>query len=262
MNKEINVLILDDEYLTMDILKTEINWEKCGITQVAGVSSVRKAKEYLKYHDIQILICDIEIPGENGLDLVEWATEYCRFCGHLMICIMLTCHPEYQYMRKALQLGCQDYLLKPVDESELEKCLQKAVRTIRELYSKQDNIESREILDETLAGRELIHGKVIPYIEAHLSETFSISELAREASLNPQYLMRIFKKETGKSVLEYTVDIKMMQAKKMLQYTNWSIETIAEKLGYGTCSYFYKTFKKHEGLTPKEYQKSVKNTII
>ena len=47
-----------------------------------------------------------------------------------MICIMLTCHPEYSFLRKAMQLGCQDYLLKPVDEEDLEASLKKAVEAL------------------------------------------------------------------------------------------------------------------------------------
>ena len=89
-----SVLILDDEEFSVDVLMEDIHWEKCGISQVHGVYSVRQAKEFLKKNAVNILICDIEMPGENGLDLVEWAMEYARFSKDPMICIMLTCHPE------------------------------------------------------------------------------------------------------------------------------------------------------------------------
>lgn len=59
---------------------------------------------------------------------MEWA----RFCGDPAECIMLTCHPEYEFTRKALQLGCLDYLLKPVDVEDMERCLQKAVSRLSE----------------------------------------------------------------------------------------------------------------------------------
>lgn len=121
-----SVLILDDEEFSVDVLMEDIHWEKCGISQVHGVYSVRQAKEFLKKNAVNILICDIEMPGENGLDLVEWAMEYARFSKDPMICIMLTCHPEYSFLRKAMQLGCQDYLLKPVDEEDLEASLKKS----------------------------------------------------------------------------------------------------------------------------------------
>ena len=99
-----SVLILDDEEFSVDVLMEDIHWEKCGISQVHGVYSVRQAKEFLKKNAVNILICDIEMPGENGLDLVEWAMEYARFSKDPMICIMLTCHPEYSFLRKAMQV--------------------------------------------------------------------------------------------------------------------------------------------------------------
>ena len=90
-----SVLILDDEEFSVDVLMEDIHWEKCGISQVHGVYSVRQAKEFLKKNAVNILICDIEMPGENGLDLVEWAMEYARFSKDPMICIMLTCHGAF-----------------------------------------------------------------------------------------------------------------------------------------------------------------------
>ena len=152
-----SVLILDDEEFSVDVLMEDIHWEKCGISQVHGVYSVRQAKEFLKKNAVNILICDIEMPGENGLDLVEWAMEYARFSKDPMICIMLTCHPEYSFLRKAMQLGCQDYLLKPVDEEDLEASLKKAVEALN-LRSKAYRQEPEK---EPESGRDIIRQKVL-----------------------------------------------------------------------------------------------------
>lgn len=62
-----SVLILDDEEFSVDVLMEDIHWEKCGISQVHGVYSVRQAKEFLKKNAVNILICDIEMPGETAL---------------------------------------------------------------------------------------------------------------------------------------------------------------------------------------------------
>ena len=175
-----SVLILDDEEFSVDVLMEDIHWEKCGISQVHGVYSVRQAKEFLKKNAVNILICDIEMPGENGLDLVEWAMEYARFSKDPMICIMLTCHPEYSFLRKAMQLGCQDYLLKPVDEEDLEASLKKAVEALN-LRSKAYRQEPEK---EPESGRDIIRQKVLPYIHQNLTEPFTVSELAQNVSLN------------------------------------------------------------------------------
>lgn len=87
---EIKVLIIDDEEFCVQALIEDISWKKCGITSVEGVYSVRQAKLYLEKNKADILICDIEMPGESGLDLVEWVMEWARFCGDPAECIMLT----------------------------------------------------------------------------------------------------------------------------------------------------------------------------
>ena len=128
----IHTLLLDDELFSVEVLAEEISWGELGISDYKCVSSVREAKAWLQNNHVNILICDIEMPGENGLDMIEWATEYTRFSAEPMVCIVLTCHPKYEYLRKAMQLGCLDYLLKPVDYGDITRCLEKAVNVINQ----------------------------------------------------------------------------------------------------------------------------------
>ncbi len=233
------------------MLKEDVNWSGCGIGQVRGAGSVREAKRFLQEEDADILLCDIEMPGESGLDLVEWATEYARFSGRPMVCIMLTCHPEYEFLRKAMQLGCQDYLLKPVEVDELEGVLQKAVRFL-ETRSEGKSLPAKTGVD---TGRDLIRSRVIPYIEENLFASFSVTDLAQMVALNPQYLMRLFKRETGMSVLEYVTGQRMEKSKELLLTTSLSITAIAQELGYFNYTYFMKVFKRTQGVSPGEYRR-------
>ena len=232
-----SALILDDEEFSVEVLIEDIAWQDCGISQVNGVYSVRQAKEFLKNNPVNILICDIEMPGENGLDLVEWAMEYARFSKDPMVCIMLTCHPEYSFLRKAMQLGCQDYLLKPVDEEDLEASLKKAVETL----NVRSKTAAKNPPKEPESGRDIIRQKVLPYIQQNLTEPFTVSELADSVSLNPQYMMRLFKKETNMSILEYVTEQRILKAKELLLSTNNSIENIGVQLGYYNYTYFYES---------------------
>ena len=246
-----SVLLIDDEEFFLEVLIEDTDWKSCGISTVKAVYSVKEAKEYLREHTVHILLCDVEMPGESGLDLIEWVTEYARFSGDPLSCIMLTCHPEYSFLRKAMQLGCQDYLLKPVDAEDLQKCLMKAVKTLNEQTKNEAKLPERQ----PESGKELIRQKVLPYIDDHLAEPFTVSDLADFVGLNPQYMMRTFKKVTGLSVLEYVTERKLKKAKELLLSTDISIEQISEKLGYFNYSYFFKLFKRAEGVSPGQYRK-------
>lgn len=251
---EIHVLAIHDEKICVEDLKEAINWEGLGIgpKAVAGAYSVRQAQNYVKDNPVHIIICDVEMPGKNGLDFIEWITEWARFTSEPMECIMLTCHPEYEFVRRGLQLGCLDYVLKPMNPEEMEQVLAKAVSRIREREKKEQRtarVESTEVCPG------IVYGKIIPYIEANLTKSISVEMIADYVSLNPQYMMRMFKKETGESILVYVTNRRMEMAKEMLLKTDWPIERITEQVGYFSTAHFGKLFKKLEGISPGQYRK-------
>ena len=172
-----------------------------------------------------------------------------------MECIILTCYPEYEYMRKAMQLGCSDYLIKPLDIDEVEIVIRKAILKLQDIN--KELLEHN--MDEPENGYDIIDNTVIPYIKEHFTKMITVAEIADYAALNPQYLMRIFKKKTGDSVLEYVTRLRMELSKEMLIKTQWSNETISDKVGYASSNYYIKMFKRQYGVTPREFRKSIRN---
>lgn len=92
------------------------------------------------------------------------------------------------------------------------------------------------------------------YIDAHLGEELSRSNLAEIAFLNPDYMARLFKKKIGISIGAYIQQQRIKKAKGLLSRTNDSINEIAQKVGYDNFSYFSHIFRKKVGLTPNEYR--------
>ena len=83
----------------------------------------------------------------------------------------------------------------------------------------------------------------------------SLSVLAEEFHLNPQYISQLFKNEIGVGFLAYLTNIRMEKAKKLLLSTSLSIAEVAEQSGYGDYRVFTKVFKKTEGITPSQYRR-------
>lgn len=253
----INVLIVDDEENSVKTLQSEIEWSKFGIDQVCGAYSAEGARNILKHKKVNLLLCDIEMPGESGLEFIEWIREGTRLAGYNMECIILTCYPEYNFMRKAMQLGCSDYLIKPIDHSELYKVIEKAIHKIEENKAEEMKQDLMQDLLLESGKQDVIQTKVIPYIKENITNPFTITDLAKHAALNPQYMMRLFKKATGKSIIEYVTIYKMERAKELLKKSQWTNEIISEKVGYVSSDYFIKLFKKQYGITPREYRKQL-----
>ncbi|TBL79901.1 response regulator [Paenibacillus thalictri] len=122
------LLIVDDEIHAVSAVQSGVDWAKLSISEVYVAYSAKQAKEVFANHEIDLMICDIEMPQGNGLDLLTWVREQFRSTET----VFLTCHSDFSYAKKALQLGSVDYMLKPVRYSELEDVLQKAIDRIRE----------------------------------------------------------------------------------------------------------------------------------
>lgn len=94
------------------------------------------------------------------------------------------------------------------------------------------------------------------YIENHLGENLSAEALAKRVGYSAYYLSRVFKKETGFTIDEYTRNVRIERAKSMLSSSSDSIQEIAEALGFGGRNYFAVTFKKVTGIPPAAYRKN------
>ena len=249
-------IIVDDEAVALAAMKRRIKWEKYGIETVNCASSMRQAIEIMEQNGIDLMLCDVEMPGGSGLELYEWVRTYSPDTE----CIFVSCHPEYEYVRKALTMGSMDYVLKPVDYEEMDRILTEASARIRsrEQAGKRRTVKGQDTDSAERESRRILPDSVdgaIRYITEHLNENMSISEIADAVYLNPQYFMRLFKKETGKSVLEFITESRLNNAKNLLIKTNLPITEVALNVGYDNFSYFSKMFKRNTGVSPSEYRK-------
>jgi two-component system response regulator YesN len=78
----------------------------------------------------------------------------------------------------------------------------------------------------------------------------TLEEVSSEIGFNPAYFSTLFKKETGKTFLEYLTDTRVQAAKQLLSDNRRAIIQIAEEVGYTDIKHFTKVFKKITGLTP------------
>ena len=96
--------------------------------------------------------------------------------------------------------------------------------------------------------------QVFLYIERHLKEDISLSQIVSNCMISQGYLSRIFRKQFGISVMEYIRLRKIHLAKMNLVFTNDNVSEIAYKIGFNEGSYFSKVFRKYEGISIKEYK--------
>lgn len=100
--------------------------------------------------------------------------------------------------------------------------------------------------------------KAQKYVLLNMDKKITLSDVAEHLHLNPSYFSRMFKQHTNMNFVDYVNHMKMEEAKKLLDHTSESVESIADKLGFESKSYFLKVFKKYYGTSPVEYRQGVR----
>ncbi len=336
------LLIVDDQKTVVDGLLRSVDWSAAGIDLALGANSAAAARAVLSERRVDVLLCDIEMPVENGLSLVTWM----RAQGMETKCIFLTAHAEFAYAQKSVSLGAFDYVVQPAPYTEIRETVARAVASLRGdarrhipeeapqppqtqpapepwspelglLESAERELKDRcasgedhaacaaaifshlltairersgdpdafwretlvdsesydlyregsrsiehtmrlvRLCEQRLSGREPrqerdVVEEVIRYIDENLDRELHRRDLADLVYLNPDYLNRLFKKQTGKTLKEFIIERKMAEAKKILQLTRLPVSLVAAKVGYDNFSHFSYAYKKVTGQSPLE----------
>ena len=160
----LKVMIIDDELYFREALKVSIPWNDLGFDVCAEAKNGKDALEKALKLNPDIMLVDINMPIMDGLEFVRNVNEK----GINSKIIILTGHNEFNYAKQAVQLGVNNYLLKPVDDDELIESLLETKKIIEKEKSlkvevgrlRQQVKESLPLLRDKLLN-ELIQGSII-----------------------------------------------------------------------------------------------------
>ena len=97
--------------------------------------------------------------------------------------------------------------------------------------------------------------EVLKVLKAHLYKPLTIEEICEKTAYGKAYLFRVFKAGTGKTMMEYFMDMKMERAKQLLRENELSVKEISDLLAFSEPNYFTKIFKSKVGFTPSAYKR-------
>ena len=149
-NEKWRVLIVDDEFRIGMLIKKLIRWDELHMECMDVVDNGETAFQIVKSKRPDIIITDIRMPKINGLELIRMTRELYRE----MKFIVISGYKEFEYAHRALQYEVNDYLLKPINENELNKVLKKIYQ---ELESRRQQYRERIEFQETVSeSRQII----------------------------------------------------------------------------------------------------------
>ena len=150
------LLIVDDQSTVVQGLLHCTNWAAMGFTVVDTALNAVDAKASLLRQEAEVMLCDIEMPMESGLDLLDWL----RQRGMTTRCIFLTAHAEFKYAQEALRLGGFDYIMQPAPYEQVADAVSRALDNVKEEWAALElqsrgavfDDQKKEIVETMLRG--------------------------------------------------------------------------------------------------------------
>lgn len=142
------LLIVDDQVSVVRGLVKGIDWQGMGFDVVDTALNALDARVSLQRQRADVMLCDIEMPVENGLDLLKWMREQ----GMETRCIFLTAHAKFHYAQEAIHYGGFDYIVQPAPYTQIAHAVQKAVNDVQSSQMAQELQRWGEIFDKRQSG--------------------------------------------------------------------------------------------------------------
>ena len=254
-----SILIVDDEPIIRRGIKTFIDFNKYEISNIYEAEDGNSASKVFSEILPDLVLLDINMPFKDGLTIAE---EFKNIKKETKIAI-ITGYDYFEYAQKALKIGVEDYILKPVSKKDINEIITKL---IYELNQEKKHIEVEKIINKISnnenTDNQTVNSKYRDIIlkkfeENYSNVSFNLNSLADNMNLSSGYLSSLFKSLFGIPFQDYLNNIRMEKAKLLLLTTDLKNYEISDQIGFDNVYYFNSKFKKTFGVTPKEFKKNI-----
>lgn len=245
------ILIVDDEIELRNGLANYFPWNDLGFRICASCSDGHEACRILETQKIDVLLTDIVMPNMDGLAL----TAFIRERKLPVVVYFLSGYQEFEYAKRALELGVRQFIVKPTKYSELYKIFS----ALKEELDQADGLREASIQHKPDTQQQYyieIIDKVKAFVKDNLQDV-TLEKAAATVHLSPAYLSHVFKFKTDITLSDYILNKRLSRAKELLKDSGIRITQISESLGYSNPNNFTRAFKSMYNLTPTEYRAGI-----
>ena len=219
----------------------------------------------------EVIILDIVMPEINGIQFIEKIEEI-----YSPKIVVISGNDDYDYVRKSFKFKVSDYLLKPVEFSEIKSVLEEIAVSEADLDgepikpSDENGFSANIFTDDTDTAEANIREKKIveavrEYIRCNYQNDLSLAYVSNIFNINYSYLSRIFKAYCGITFSQYLFKIRMEKAMQILEKNpQIKILDVAKQVGYTDYNIqnFTRAFKNYFGKSPKYYKNANCNSKL
>lgn len=232
-----NILIVDDETAIRDGIEKRVLKYGYKTEHIYKAAFASQAREILDKYPIDLAFVDINMPFMSGLEIIE------EYRSSETVFVIVSGYDNFDYARKAIELGVVRYLLKPVNRQEFQQLM--------------DEMSERFRKGEETAEYGTLAGKILTCIRAHLKDaSFSLSECAAELNMSESTIGKVLKKEVGSSFNDLVNQYRIKLATQLIMRSSERIRIswLASQCGFTSQQYFSVVFRKYTGMTPSQYR--------
>ncbi len=246
------VLLVEDDSAMRFIYSKMKVWTACGFQISAEASNGKNALEILKEQSFDLIFTDIRMPFVDGIELLRKVKQSDIDTN----VVFASSYDEFEYARQGLILGAFDYILKPVNEKQMEDVLNRVKQRLQKIKSDILEPAVSEAFDKIGVPHDkgkFIHNIAVWFSE-HYGKPFTMEDIAESFGLNKDYFGKQFKQKTGVTFSYFSSVLKISYAKELLKTGNYKTYEISDILGYSSTDYFTKIFKEITGETPSQFR--------
>ena len=167
--KKSRVLIVDDEFRIGMLINKLIHWNELDMECVDVVDNSEKALKIIQEEDVDIVITDIRMPRISGLDMISMVKNMEKGVKFVVV----SGYKEFEYAHTALQYGVEDYLLKPINEKELNDVMKKI--SVENLNKYNQSLEKIKLEETITRSRHIIKRDFLKNI-IDKEDTFDVND--------------------------------------------------------------------------------------
>ena len=255
-NRENSILIIEDNSDLRAFLKKRLGTSYEIHEAENGENGISYAFDIVP----DLIISDILLPGQNGLQITETLKQDIR-TSHIPV-ILLTAKGSISEQIEGIRSQADAFIVKPFNLEYLEETVKNLLKNravLREHYTSELPTETRSNSSNKIDRKFITEFTAI--VENNISnEDFSVDDICRKIGISRVQLYRKVKALIGYNVNDYILTVRLKKAKFLLTNEDLSISEVAFKVGFSSQAYFSTVFKSKLGVTPKSFkEKNVYN---
>ena len=244
------VLVVDDDTDISYFLRMLLS----DYYRVTCCYDVDSAKKQLHEHMPDIVVSDVVMTGDSGIELCKFIKTELQFC-HIPV-ILLTAKNNMEDQLEGIGAGADAYLSKPFNSAYLLQIIETTLRN-RERVKKsltEENIMVTKNSDGLLPQDKVFLDELYKIMDKELAnDEFNVSAIVEEMHLSHSKFIYKVKGLTGLTPSEFFKTYKLNKAAQLLKKGEYNISEVAYMTGFSTLAHFSKVFKKKFGVSPSQY---------